>query len=99
MTEYHPEYLAKKKLEQAMTEYVKEVGGPTSVMTDYVFTIASADMSHETGVTQYWEGYRGPMHSLMGLNVMQRQLILAMNAEEIDHLDHEGDDDDDHLGA
>lgn len=84
-----PEYEAQAKLKIAIEQFVKDVAGPTAIATDYVFTIASADMNDPGSITRYFEGYRGPMHSLMGLNKLQHEFITSMNDEEASY---DGDD-------
>lgn len=86
-----PEHEAQAKLRTAIEEFVKDVAGPTAIATDYVFTIASADLNSPGSITRYFEGYSGPMHSLMGLNRLQQEFIISMNTEEANF-----DDDDDH---
>lgn len=87
-----PEYEAQAKLKNAIEQFVKDVAGPTAIATDYVITIASADMNDPGSITRYFEGYRGPMHSLMGLNKLQHEFITAMNDEEANF---DGDNDND----
>lgn len=77
-----PEHEAQAKLKAAIEQFVKDVAGPTAIATDYVLTIASADMNDPGSITRYFEGYRGPMHSLMGLNKLQHEFITEMNNEE-----------------
>lgn len=77
-----PEHEAQAKLKNAIEQFVKDVAGPTAIATDYVLTIASADMNDPGSITRYFESYRGPMHSLMGLNKLQHEFITAMNDEE-----------------
>lgn len=84
-----PEHEAQKKLRDAIETFVKDVAGPTAIATDYVFTIASADMNAPGSVTRYFEGYRGPMHALMGLNKMQHEFIVAQNNEEANYDDND----------
>lgn len=76
------EFEARQELEKSIEKYVKAVSGPTAVATDFVLTVASADLNHPGSVTTYHEHHRGPMHALMGLNEFERQQILALNAEE-----------------
>lgn len=77
-----PEHEAQAKLKTAIEQFVKDVAGPTAIATDYVLTIASADMNEPGSITRYFESYRGPMHSLMGLNKLQHEFITEMNEEE-----------------
>lgn len=77
-----PEYEAQAKLKIAIEQFVKDVAGPTAIATDYVLTIATADMNDPGSITRYFESYRGPMHSLMGLNKLQHEFITSMNDEE-----------------
>lgn len=82
-----PEHEAQKKLHQAIETFVKDVAGETALATDFVVTIASVDMNHPASMTNYYESYRGNMHSLLGLNKLQHELIVDMNREEAEH-DH-----------
>lgn len=77
------EFEARKDLEKAIEKFVKTLGGPHAIATDFTVTVASADLEHPAAVTTYWEHHRGPMHSLMGLNHFERLQIEALNAEEL----------------
>lgn len=80
-----PEHEAQKKLHKAIETFVKDVAGPTALATDFVVTIAAVDMNAPASATTYFESYRGNMHSLMGLNKIQHELIVDMNREESGH--------------
>lgn len=86
-----PEHEAQKKLRDAIETFVKDVAGPTAIATDYVVTIASADLREPASVTRYFEAYKGSMHALMGLNKMQHEMIVSLNNEEANH-DYDGDE-------
>lgn len=77
-----PEHEAQAKLKIAIEQFVKDVAGPTALATDYVLTIAAVDMNEPSSMTRYFESYKGNMHSLMGLNKMQHEMITDMNREE-----------------
>lgn len=85
-----PEFVAQKKLKNAIETFVKDVAGSTAIATDYVLTIASADLRDPASVTRYFESYKGSMHALMGLNKMQHEMIVGLNNEEANY---DGDDD------
>lgn len=80
-----PEHEAQAKLKQAIETFIKDVAGSTAIATDFVVTIAAVDMNQPSAVTQYFESYRGNMHSLLGLNKLQHELIVDMNREESNH--------------
>lgn len=86
-----PEHEAQQKLHKAIETFVKDVAGETALATDFVVTIASVDMNHPVSMTRYFESYRGNMHSLLGLNKLQHEMIVEMNREEANH-DYNGDD-------
>lgn len=85
-----PEFEAQKKLHAAIETFVKDVAGPTAVATDFVVTVAAADMNEPGSVTRYFESYKGSMHALMGLNKMQHEMIVGLNNEEANY---DGDND------
>lgn len=87
-----PEHEAQAKLKKAIETFVKDVAGPHALATDFVVTIAAVDMTQPASVTQYFESYRGNMHSLLGLNKLQHELIVDMNREEqnCDNGDNDG---------
>lgn len=78
------EFEARQELEKAIEKFVKTMGGPTAIATDFVCTIASADLEHPGAVTTYFEHHRGPMHALIGLNKFELIQIEALNAEEME---------------
>lgn len=77
-----PEHEAQAKLKKAIEKFVKDVAGSTAIATDFVVTIAAVDMNQPAAVTQYFESYKGNMHSLLGLNKLQHEFIVDMNREE-----------------
>lgn len=76
------EHEAQAKLKAAIEQFVKDVAGPTALATDFTVMIAAVDMNHPASMTQYFESYRGNMHSLMGLNKIQHEMIVDMNRED-----------------
>lgn len=76
------EFEARQELEKAIEKFVKAMGGPTAIATDFVLTVASADLEHPANVTSYFDHHRGTMHALIGLNRFELLQIEALNAEE-----------------
>lgn len=74
---------AKAKLEAALDEYVKTVSNQEgTVRTDYILTMASANIHMPVNTTEYLHLHSGPLHALAGLKWMQEEELKSQNREE-----------------
>jgi len=76
---------ARKKLEEALQEYVETVSGSDGIVrTDYMITIAAANLHLPVNASEYFYVNSGPMHSLAGLKWMQEEQLKGLNREEME---------------
>jgi len=73
---------ARKKLEDALQEYVDVVGGDGAVATDFLVSVAVRNIHLPVNAVQYFHVNSGPLHALAGLKWMQEENLKGLNREE-----------------
>ena len=76
---------AKAKLEKAIDEYVDVVSNMEgTVRTDYILTVAAANIHMPAHTTQYFHEHSGSIHAQAGLMFMQSEELKEQNREQAD---------------
>jgi len=73
---------ARKKLEDALQEYVDAVGQPGDVATDFIISVAVRNLHLPVNAIHYFHVNSGPLHALAGLKWMQEEELKGLNREE-----------------
>lgn len=75
---------AKKKLEDALTEFIVSEYGPDHWLGDYVMSVVVMDMSPtaQPDATHILHTGRGPHHSQRGLTTEQEEWLIDLKMEE-----------------